>query len=216
MMKGKISLIEYKEALEFLLPKHYSGRKPQITYAFGWYVDDMLVAVCTFGKPASPQLCYGLCGKEHSHRVYELNRLCRIEEITEPISYFVSACLRRLSGDDLVIVSYADRGMHHSGYVYQACNFIYTGYTQKRTDKWTEGNKHSRHYSNNDQGEYRKVRTSKHRYVYFCTRNKNLKTVLKKSLKYNIQPYPKEENKNYTLGKFQEPMLVKSTTIYKK
>ena len=51
-------------ALEFIMPKHYAGRKPQVTKAFGWYEDDKLVAVCTFGKPASPQLCDGICGKE--------------------------------------------------------------------------------------------------------------------------------------------------------
>jgi hypothetical protein len=48
--------IEYKEAISFLLPRHYSGRKPSITYAFGYYEDEVLKAVCTFGKPASNSL----------------------------------------------------------------------------------------------------------------------------------------------------------------
>ena len=56
--------IEYKEAISFLLPRHYSGRKPSITYAFGYYEDEVLKAVCTFGKPASNSLCVGVCGKE--------------------------------------------------------------------------------------------------------------------------------------------------------
>ena len=53
-MIGDIKEIEYKTAVDFLLPKHYSGRTPSITKAFGWYVDNELKAVCTFGKPASP------------------------------------------------------------------------------------------------------------------------------------------------------------------
>ena len=53
-MVGDIKEIEYKTAVDFLLPKHYSGRIPSITKAFGWYVDNELKAVCTFGKPASP------------------------------------------------------------------------------------------------------------------------------------------------------------------
>ena len=45
-----IRSITYQEAVDFLLPRHYSGRKPQISYAFGWFIDATLVAVCTFGK----------------------------------------------------------------------------------------------------------------------------------------------------------------------
>ena len=48
-----IKEISYKEAIDFLLPKHYSGRKPHIAIAFGLYKDNVLQAVCTFGKPAS-------------------------------------------------------------------------------------------------------------------------------------------------------------------
>jgi len=33
---------------------------------------------------------------------------------------------------------------------------------------YTEGNKHSRHYSNSEQGEFRKIRTAKRRYVYIA------------------------------------------------
>ena len=208
-MKSDIELITSKEAIDFLLPKHYSGRKPQITKAFGWKINDKLVAVCTFGKPASPQLCNGICGKEHSHSVYELNRLCRIDSLDQPLSHFVSACLRKLKDENWIVVSYADTGMNHNGYIYQACNFLYTGRTKERTDKWTEGNKHSRHYDNDKQGEYRKVRTAKNRYVYFCTRDRKLKKNWMLNLKYPIEPYPKEPNSNYILGEYQQPILVK-------
>ena len=73
-MVGDIKEIEYKTAVDFLLPKHYSGRIPSITKAFGWYVDNELKAVCTFGKPASPPLCKGVCGEKYYKSVYELNR----------------------------------------------------------------------------------------------------------------------------------------------
>lgn len=207
-MKGKIVYLTSREAVEFLLPRHYSGRKPQITKAFGWEIDGELVAVCTFGKPASPALCDGICGKENSSSVYELNRLCRVEELTEPLSQFVSACLRRIRVENWIVVSYSDTGMHHNGYIYQACNFLYTGRTKERTDKYTEGNKHSRHYNNAEQGKYRKVRTAKHRYVYFATADRKLKRLWKESLNYPILPYPKEENQNYILGEYQKPILV--------
>lgn len=208
-MKGKIISLTYQEAIEFLLPKHYSGRKPVISKAFGWMIGSNLVSVCTFGKPASNCLCKGIAGDDNSSSVYELNRLCRVENLNEPLSQFVSACLRRLKQENWIVVSYADTGMNHNGYIYQACNFLYTGATKRRTDKYTEGNKHCRHYDNNNQKGLRKVRTSKHRYVYMCTNDKKLKRKWLSDLNYGMKPYPKNENKNYILGEFQKPIIIK-------
>lgn len=207
-MKGKVSNLTYQEACSFLLPRHYSGRKPVISQAFGWFIDGELKAVCTFGKPASPSLCKGIMNGEYVENVYELNRLCRVEDLNEQLSQFVSACLRRISVNNWIIVSYADSGMHHNGYIYQACNFIYTGATKKRTDKYTEGNKHSRHYDNTKQNGKRKIRTSKHRYVYFATKDKKLKKEWLSKLAYSIEKYPKNENKNYVLGEYLEPEVI--------
>lgn len=207
-MKGQITYLSAKEAWEFLQPRHYAGRKPQISKAFGWEIDNQLVAVCTFGKPASPSLCVGICGEAHKARVYELNRLCRIDELKEPLSQFVSACLRRLRAMDWIIVSYSDMGMHHNGYIYQACNFIYTGQTKERTDMYVGNGKHSRHYKKEEQGNYRVVRTSKHRYVYFATSNKLTKREWLNHLNYPILPYPKGTNQNYILGEYQKPKII--------
>lgn len=209
-MKGKIEFLEYQQAVDFLLPKHYSGRIPSISHAFGWMVDDRLVAVCTFGKPASPALCTGICGEEYQDKVYELNRLCRIDELNLPLSSFVGACLRRLRVYNYIIVSYSDTEMNHHGYIYQACNFLYTGMTKERTDKYTEGNKHSRHYDNDNQQGLRKIRSSKHRYVFFATRDKKIKKEYLSHLNYPVLPYPKGDNENYILGEYLEPRIIKT------
>lgn len=144
---GEIIKTTYEDAVKFILPIHYSGRVPSISLSYGWIVNGKLVACITFGKPASNQLCIGICGKEYSDRVYELNRLCRIEGLEYQLSEFVSAVLRTISQYNIIVVSYSDSAMSHHGYIYQACNFIYTGETKQRTDMYTEGNKHSRHYS---------------------------------------------------------------------
>ena len=209
-MKGEIKSIDAKTAREFLLPLHYSGRTPSVSYAFGWYIQDRLVAVVTFGKPASNTLCFGVCGKEHSNQVFELNRLCRVDDLEDQLSSFVSACLRRLRGEHLIIVSYSDTEMKHHGYIYQACNFIYTGVTKERTDKYTEGNKHSRHYKEENQTGLRKVRSAKHRYIFFCTHNAKEKKEWMNKLKYPILPYPKGDNKNYILGQYLQPKIVQT------
>ncbi len=205
-----IKQIDSKEAIDFLLPRHYSGRTPSISFAYGGYIDNVLSVVCTFGKPVSHYLCTGVCGESYHSKVYELNRLCRVDDFPFPLSLFLGKVLREISKLDLIIVSYSDTGMNHNGYIYQATNFIYTGETKQRTDKYTEGNKHSRHYKNSEQGRYRKVRTAKHRYIYFATKNKRLKRELLEALNYPILPYPKGDNKKYTLGEYQKTLLVDS------
>lgn len=213
-MRGNVEEISYETAVEFLLPKHYSGRTPPITVAFGWYVDNKLQAVCTFGKPANPMLCKGICGSEWSDHVYELNRLCREEDFHEPLSAFVGACLRRLRLCDWIVVSYSDTAMNHHGYIYQACNFLYTGATKERTDIYTGAGKHPRHWTEEQKtSDIRQVRSAKHRYVIFCTRNKRLKKEWQKSLNYPILPYPKGDNsEDYRLGYVLKPKLINKQT----
>ena len=206
-MKGRVEYIDYKTAVDFLLPRHYSGRVPTISYAFGWYFGKELKAVCTFGKPASPYVCTGVCGEKWKSQVYELNRLCRTDDLEEPLSQFVSACLRRLRPYNLIIVSYSDTGMNHHGYIYQACNFIYTGATKARTDIFT-GEKHARHYNKPEIQKYRQVRTAKHRYVFFCSMLPRVKKEMRNDLKWKVEEYPKGDNDYYTLGEYQKPILV--------
>ena len=207
----EIRHISSEQAINFLLPRHYSGRVPSISEAYGLFEGGVLQAVCTFGKPASPFLCDGVCGKKYGESVYELNRLCRTEEYKGKLSHFVSYCLRDLRRFNWIIVSYSDTAMHHNGYIYQACNFLYTGQTKERTDIYSGEGKHSRHYTEEDRcGSTRQVRSAKNRYIYFCTSDKKLKREWRNSLYYPIMPYPKAENQNYILGDFIKPNLITS------
>lgn len=206
--KYSVKRIEYEDTKDFILNKHYAQRMPSISYAYGLFdINNEMVGVLTIGKPASHSLCIGLLGKDHSDMVYELNRLITIDGLEKNVlSFFVSSVLRDLKEENLAIVSYADEGMGHHGYVYQATNFIYTGKTKQRTDKYTPGNKHSRHYTDK-YNHLRKVRTSKHRYVYF-TKDKNLI----KKLNYKIEPYPKGKNKKYKLGERMKVKVINRET----
>lgn len=145
----------------------------------------------------------------YASNVYELNRLCRRDEWTEPLSQFVGCCLRRLRLMDWIVVSYSDEAMNHHGYIYQACNFLYTGATKQRTDMYVPSGKHSRHYKAEDQGRFRVVRSAKHRYVYFCTTKKWLKKEWMNALRYPIKSYPKgDNNADYTLGDYLKPVVI--------
>ena len=210
-----ISEIAYDEAMAFLLPRHYSGRKPVVSKAFGLIDDGVLQAVITYGKPASPSVCVGICGKEYSGNVYELNRMCRSEEYRKPLSHFVSVTLRMLKPFDWIVVSYSDTAMNHHGYVYQACNFLYTGTSAPHADKYVpEGSGHNRHAESFDvrKDEFSVERSIKHRYVYFCTKSKRLKKEWMNSLRYPVLPYPKGDNSNYELGKFIGKTVVNNAT----
>jgi hypothetical protein len=213
-MEDNIIEISYKDAINFLLPRHYSGRKPIIQKAFGLIEDNILQAVITYGKPASPSVCNGICGKEYANNVYELNRLCRRDEFNKQLSYFVGKTLRMLKQNNWIIVSYSDTAMSHNGYIYQACNFIYTGLSSPHVDKYDINNMHNRHanasYVRED--EYCVERSRKHRYIYFCTKNKSLKKIWREKLCYEILPYPKGVNKNYKLGEFIGKTIINNKT----
>ena len=186
---------------EWLLHKHYAKRIPSISYAFGLFDTD-LVGICTLGSPPSRALCIGVCGEENAHKVLELNRLCVNDNLERNVlSYFVGSCLKLLK-KELIIVSYADTSMSHNGYIYQATNWIYTGLSAKRTERYdiNNPNRHSKSVTEQKGVNYEDLaireRPQKHRYIYFTGNKKQIRK-LKQELNYNIEPYPKGQNKRY-------------------
>ena len=184
------------ETYQWLLDKHYAKRVPNIMYAFGLYDGSILKGIVTYGMPASPQLCSGVCGVEYKDKVLELNRLCLLENNRNESSFLVSNSIKLLPKPS-IIVSYADTAQGHIGYVYQATNFLFTGTTKERTDMASLDGKHSRH-SLGDKSN-RVNRSAKHRYVFFHG-SKTDKKILKQKLNYEILPYPKGESKRYDSG----------------
>lgn len=193
--KYSVKSIDSYQTHDWLLNKHYAKRLPSISFAFGLYCDNILSGVMTIGKPASPSLCIGVCGEEFSKYVYELNRLVINEGLDKnALSYFVSRSLNLIK-ESLILVSYADTAMGHHGYIYQSTNWIYTGYTKERTDIGFEDGSHSRHYDKSiDYSKNRKIRSSKHRYIYFLG---PMKKIFRSNLRYKIQQYPKGNNLRY-------------------
>jgi len=202
--------IQPKETYQWLLEKHYAKRIPQIMHAFGLYVDGVLKGVVTYGIPASPALCMGICGKEYSDKVLELNRLCLMENNKNESSFLVSNSIKLLP-KPTIVVSYADTSQGHVGYVYQATNFLYTGLSANRVDWTIKGmeHKHSKTISDGMTLEsikekygddfYYTERSRKHRYILFHG-SKTDKKIMRKLLKYNIEPYPKGDSQKYDAG----------------
>ena len=202
-MNMKVMPIGYEIIKPWILKKHYSSRMPSISFAFGLYCEkNQLVGVISYGIPASPNLCVGICGVEYKDQVIELNRL--VIDMGKP-SFLISQSLKMLPTPK-IIVSYADCSMGHIGYVYQASNWIYTGKTKERTDMLAGDGKHARH--NQCDPTKRQFRSSKHRYVYFIG-NKVERKILRNALKYQVENYPKGKNKKYDASaKISKQMLL--------
>lgn len=199
----RVAPVSAKEAEPWLLARHYAKRMCPISFAFGAYRDTVLIGVVTYGTPASPHLCRGICGEEWSDKVLELNRLC-CENTSNVASMLVGRSLRQLP-EPSIVVSYADTAQGHVGYIYQATNFIYTGQTDsdRKTPRGDRiaGIGHSRHLGRMADGTVDKSlgivrRLPKHRYVFPCGTAKQ-RAQIRAALRYAVEPYPKGESRRY-------------------
>ncbi len=183
-------------------------RKASCSIAFGLYDGDLIIGVCLFGKPASNSACYA-CGKEESSHVIELTRLFTVDNgIKNKESFFIARCLKMLPSQYDIIISYADASVGHTGYIYQATNWLYFGMTDQH-NQWNiidVPEKHRRHYFDSFGGINKAKdilgdkmietqRPRKHRYIMFLgDRRRN--RILRKKFRFQICPYPKADNIN--------------------
>ena len=187
-LEYKVVQIPYSATKDWILNIHYAKRMPSISYAYGLYRWGEMVGMVSYGTPASPSLCKGICGEEHRSDVIELNRLVLKDNLPNEASFLVSRSLKMLPTPK-VVVSYADTAQDHAGIVYQATNWLFTGTTKPRTDMAGKDGKHSRHHLGDRTNRIN--RSAKHRYVYFIGTKKE-KKVLRNALRYDINnEYPK-------------------------
>jgi len=192
-MKGAtVGAIPYSTAKDWIVRLHYAKRVPSISYAFGLFYEGKLSGVITYGSPASPFLAMGVCGVDWRSAVVELNRLVILESGQNFASFLIGKSLQMLPRPSIV-VSYADVGMGHVGYVYQATNFIYTGATKPRTDIFSKSG-HARHHSGDR--AIRQNRTAKHRYIFFVG-DKRERRKMRLALNYPEMEYPKGDIRRY-------------------
>ena len=177
------------DCLDMILNIHYAGRVPSISYAYGLFRGIGMVGCITYGSPASPSLCKGVCGEGYRKSVIELNRLVLLDNERNEASHLIGTSLKLLGGErDYIVVSYSDSAQKHAGIVYQATNFLFTGTSKSRTDMAAKDGKHSRHHSGDRSN--RVYRSAKHRYITFVG-NRRFRVKARKDLNYPVLPYPK-------------------------
>lgn len=198
----QIEPIDYKQAMEIVIEKHYLHRKAPCSKAFGLFRDGECFGVVTYGISPSSTLLKGVCGEDEAKNIYELTRLWIDDSVPKNgESYLIANSLKNLEKE--IIISFADTSQNHIGYVYQATNFFYTGLSAKFRDPKVKGLEHQHHatYANGltnkqviekfgAENVYFVERPRKHRYVYFNANGKRRKELLRK-LNYPILPYPK-------------------------
>jgi hypothetical protein len=214
-IKNSYRVLSIKKELckEWLLKKHYLKRMTSFSYSFGLYDKNILVGVLTYGNAIPLTMKKSLFGEKHMDLVYELNRLCINDNLNKNASsYFISKSFKILP-KPLIIVSYADCNFGHTGYVYQAANFMYTGKSHTQKDWKLKGKEHIHSRTLMDEFPYQKnrikklkekygdklyqvERKAKNRYVYIISNKIDKKNIMKQKL-FNLKPYPKGDNKRY-------------------
>jgi hypothetical protein len=173
---------------DFIISNHYSHKIAPISYAWAMQnTDGDIIGAVTFGQPASPYVSISIRGKDNTIPVIELNRLAIKSNDKNAASKLIGYALRNLP-KNILVVSYADCGVGHIGYVYQATNWHYAGISKARTDIFSETG-HSRHHCGDT--SQRQPRSAKHRYWISTGRKANRASM------WDSLPYPKGETNRH-------------------
>jgi hypothetical protein len=203
--------ISKKIASAVVSNKHYSRRLGIFWEGFGLYKDDVLIGVCCFGQPSAAIQKYAF--KNRDFRLYELTRLVVDSGHKNAASFLISQSFKLLSAKPCAIVSYADSAHGHSGVVYQATNWMYTGSTLSHDKLYVVDGVPTHPITLRDKlgitnpaqwaiqnGIERISPKPKHRYFYFLG-NKKEQKIMKSALAYSqISDYPKSEKTLYDAG----------------
>ena len=208
--KYQVKVCPGRLAKEWFLKKHYAKAMPNVKYCFGLFDENLILkGVCAYGTPAN-----NFNNTQSGYKQFELVRLVVNEGLKRNVlSYFVSETFKLLP-KPLSIISYADEGQKHHGYIYQATNWVYTGKGGGVDFYRNEKGKdiHSRvmsdwrkKYPNKTRAEIAEMLkwdlikgTYKFRYFYFVGNKKQKKKWLKGvAERFSIEKYPKGENQRY-------------------
>jgi len=207
----KIKKILPSMAREYISLYHYTHLFPDSSReCFAGYYDTTLAGIIVYGTGTNMNTFKKIKKDISANNVRELTRLWSpngMPKNTE--SRLISLSIKQLPKDIKLIVSFSDIEQNHLGTIYQASNFIYLGTTakgkimiDKNNQKFHPRNigiyklRHPEYYSltnteiMNKYGWSMIDGSSKHKYLFIRTYNKEYKEILD-SIKNEIKPYPK-------------------------
>ena len=135
MYRFDIKEISKEAALEMIQKYHYSNTLPKLNKHFlGFFLGEVLVGVVTLGWGTRPRHTIKRIFPSLDTKDYlEIGRMCMTEEMprnseSQMLSQLVK-WIRRNIPELKVLFTWADGMLGKVGYVYQASNFIYAGYS---------------------------------------------------------------------------------------
>lgn len=207
----EVRSINKKTANAVVSNKHYSRRLGIFWEGFGLFENDVLIGVCCFGQPSAPIQKHAF--KNRDFRLYELTRLVVDSGHKNAASFLISQSLKMLSSQPCAVISYADSAHGHSGIVYQATNWIYTGSTISHDKLYVIDGVPTHPMTLRDkygitkpaewaaQNQIKKISPKpKHRYFYFIGAKKDKKKMLSNLSYPQISSYPKSPKTTYDAG----------------
>lgn len=204
--------VESTDLSELMVRYHYLHRKVTTSYCYGLYYRGSLAGMVTYTRPRI-SLAQSISPLANKDNTLELSRLYIKDEVSQNLknitSKFVSWTLRQLKQEqdgNWFIISFADQGMHHTGAIYQATNFLYCGTTKHREYSWNGYGKHGGVWEKGHYYRYMIISPIKYRYIMFLG-SKTFKKQARKTLKFEIEPYPKQDSIHYSVGDTEERLI---------
>ncbi len=126
--------VDYSLGNTLIAKNHYLGRPGSTSEAFGLFDGNEIVGAITYGTIMRKNAA-AICGEAWADQVLELTRLWVSDDYARNTeSWFIAKSIRLLKllrPDTAILLSYADSAAGHVGFIYQATNWMYTGYSTK-------------------------------------------------------------------------------------
>lgn len=198
MWAPSLRRVTKREAAAMVAKHHYAGGIHNGPLAWGCFRGDELRGVVAFAAPCSEATRAAVFGEEHKDSVIELHRLVVAPDHPKNFtSWFVSRVVRLLvehRPQTRAVLSFADMSEGHTGAIYRACNFLYTGTTGAPRRFWRdpEGRlRHPRQSSRNitareaaAMGWVAEMREPKRRFILIVGRDRRERRVARARLRY--------------------------------
>jgi len=218
MQLKDLECIKYDNKISklFIQKHHYTGTCGNMKISYAFLYNGYIKSCITYSMPVGRSVISSLWPSNgNTSNTLELTRMFSYDDMPKNMeSYCISQSIKHLKIDlpnVELLVSYADTGAGHVGYIYQASNWIYTGHTGNEKKIFINGKREHRRtlYSRYGTSSIPKLKDllgedievyagyKKYRYIYPIRKSKSQHKKLMNELVYKPQEYPKGDLKYY-------------------
>jgi hypothetical protein len=188
--------------------RHYSRRPSIFWKGFALVAGGKIEGVAVYGQPSAAIQRHAF--RDRNFRFYELSRVVVQTPERNAASFLIGRSLAMLE-QPCAVVSYADTAWGHSGCIYQATNWLYTGATKSHDHLYMIDGVATHPMTLRDRGitnpkEWAREQgiitvppKEKHRYFYLCGGKRERRDMAQR-LRYSVAPYPKADASRYDDG----------------